>query len=93
MAQILIPSPLRKFTGAEAKIEVRGDKNILQSLQELANEYEDLRPHLFDGQGEIRPYLRIFLADTDIEDLSGKDTMIKENDVISIIPAIAGGSK
>ena len=90
MAQILIPSPLRKFTGQEGRVSVQAD-SVWESLQALSEKYPDLKGHLFDEGGNIRPFLRLFIGDTDTEDLEGPATAIKEEDEISIIPAIAGG--
>jgi len=40
---------------------------------------------------EIRKFVNFFVNDEDIRFLQGKDTPLKEGDVVSIIPAIAGG--
>jgi molybdopterin synthase sulfur carrier subunit len=44
-----------------------------------------------DEQGEIRRFVNIFLNDEDVRFLQEKETPVKDSDVISIVPAIAGG--
>jgi len=41
--------------------------------------------------GEVRPFIRIYVGPEDIGALQGLDTAVAAKDEISIIPAIAGG--
>ena len=91
MAQLLIPSPLRKFTGQQAKVEVQAE-SVWESLKALTEQHPELAKHIFDEAGAVRPFLRLFIGDTDTEDLQGAATPVNPGDEISIIPAIAGGS-
>ena len=92
MATVIIPTPLRKFTNNTAKLQVTAG-NIEQTVNELTLNFPDLKKHLLDEQGQIRSYVNIFVGDEDIRDLQKEQTPIQENTVISIIPAIAGGTK
>lgn len=42
---------------------------------------------------ELRTFLNIFVGDDDIRDLQNEHTSLSSETVVSIIPAIAGGSK
>ncbi len=90
MATIVIPTPLRKFTNNTAKLELNGG-NIKGVIGELTLNFPDLKKHLLDESGNIRSFIKIFVGDNDIHDLQQGDTAVKEDTVISIIPAIAGG--
>lgn len=90
MAKIIIPTPLRKFTNNEANIETSGS-NVMTSVEDLANQYPDLKKHLFDDEGAIRKFIRIYVGDQDINSLDNENTPVADDTVISIIPAIAGG--
>lgn len=92
MATIIIPTPLRKFTGNTAKLQIKGG-TIADSIEELTTNFPDLKRHLLDDKGQIRSFVNIFVGDEDIRDLQQDQTLIKEDTVVSIIPAIAGGSK
>ena len=91
MATVIIPTPLRKFTNNTAKLNVQAN-NIQETVDELTFNFPELKKHLLDEQGQIRSYVNIFVGDDDIRDLQQAQTPIKENTVISIVPAIAGGS-
>lgn len=90
MATVIIPTPLRKFTNNTAKLNVQAN-NIQETVDELTLNFPDLKKHLLDEQGQIRSYVNIFVGDEDIRNLQQSQTPIKENTVISIVPAIAGG--
>lgn len=91
MAQLIIPTPLRKFTNDQGKFESSGN-SVKEVVDDLAKTYEGLKPHLFDGEGKIRSFVRIYVGDEDIQSLQKEDTPVNKSTVISIIPAIAGGS-
>jgi adenylyltransferase/sulfurtransferase len=57
----------------------------------LVTLYPTLRPHLFNGDGQLRPFVNLFLNDSNIRDLQGMDTPLKESDRLMLIPSIAGG--
>lgn len=90
MAKIIIPTPLRKFTNNEARIEISGS-NIEEALSDLTGKFPALKDNIFDGNGQIRQFVRIYLGEEDIKVLENEKTPVGENEVISIIPAIAGG--
>ncbi len=91
MATIIIPTPLRKFTDNKAKI-LTGGSSVNEAIAELGSLHPDLQKHLFTSDGSLQNFLKIYLGDRDIKALENGETKVEENDVISIIPAIAGGS-
>jgi len=90
MAKIIIPTPLRKFTDQTATID-SNTSDVLAAIKDLATQYPGLQQHLFDKEGNIRSFIRIFVGDDDIQSLDNEKTAIKEDTVVSIVPAIAGG--
>lgn len=90
MATIIIPTPLRKFTENKAKIETTG-KSVGESITQLGELHPELSKHLFKQCGTLQSFLKIYLGDTDIKALQNEETPVSDIDVISIVPAIAGG--
>src|SRR5882757_1590568 len=91
MATVIIPTPLRKFTNNTARLQVKAG-TIHDTVQELTINFPDLKKHLLDENGKIRSYVNIFIGDDDIRDLQQEHTTVREGAVVSIVPAIAGGS-
>lgn len=90
MATILIPTPLRKFTNNSAKVQLEAG-SIKETIEQLTHNFPDLKKHLLDDSGNIRSFVNIFVGNDDIRDLQQENTAIRQETVISIIPAIAGG--
>jgi molybdopterin synthase sulfur carrier subunit len=88
MATIRIPVPLRKLVGGSEEIKTFG-KTLDESLQLLCLSYPDIQERLYDENGEIRRFINVFVNDEDMRFLFSNT--IHEEDVISIVPAIAGG--
>ena len=89
MANIRIPAPLRKLTNNQEE-SVAGS-SLGSILDELNKSYPGFGERILDEQGEIRRFVNIFVNDEDVRFLQERNTPVKDTDVISIVPAIAGG--
>jgi sulfur-carrier protein adenylyltransferase/sulfurtransferase len=89
--KILIPTPLRPFTGKQDAVEVDG-ATIGEVLANLTSTYAGLKPHLYNEQGKLRSFVNVYLNDEDIRYLEKDKTPVKPGDTISIIPSVAGGA-
>ncbi|HEV3217031.1 MAG TPA: MoaD/ThiS family protein, partial [Vicinamibacterales bacterium] len=90
--KILIPTPLRPFTGKQDAVEVDG-ATIGELLVNLTTKYEGLKPHLYNEQGKLRSFVNVYLNDEDIRYLEKEKTAVKPGDTVSIIPSVAGGAQ
>ena len=89
---ILIPTPLRAFTGQKSTVEVDA-ANVKDALARLTEAHPELKQHLFGSEGKLRSFVNVYVNDDDIRDLPEKDaTPLTAADEISIIPSIAGGT-
>lgn len=92
MAKILIPTPLRQFAGKNDSVEVGGG-TVGEVLQALTTQYGDLRKHLYTDEGKLRSFVNVYVNDEDIRYLQKDKTALKDGDVVSIVPSIAGGNR
>ena len=90
MPVLRIPTPLRAYTNGESNVTVSGT-NISEALTDLTIQYPALKPHLFNDGGELRAFVNLFVGESNIKDLQGVCTLIKDGDKIMLIPSIAGG--
>jgi adenylyltransferase/sulfurtransferase len=89
--KIIIPTPLRQYTGKQDAIEIQA-KTVGEALSSVTAQYADLRRHLFNEEGKLRSFVNVYLNDEDIRFLEKEKTPLRDNDIISIVPSIAGGS-
>ena len=90
MATVIIPTPLRKFTGNSSRVVVNANK-VSDVVQELTTNFPDLKKHVINADGKIASFINVFVDNDDIRCLDHESTSVKEGSTISIIPAIAGG--
>ena len=58
----------------------------------LVERYPGLRGNLLDDQGGLHKFVNVYVNDDDIRYLEQLDTKVTDGDVISILPAVAGGA-
>ena len=88
--KVRIPTPLQKLTNDEEEVDVRAS-SIKELIESLEKNYPGIKERICDESGNVRRFVNIFLNDEDIRFLEKETTRLKEGDVVSIIPAIAGG--
>jgi molybdopterin converting factor small subunit len=87
---ITIPTALRQYADNQAIAEF-GVDNVGDLLRALIERHPALGRHLYGENGKLRTFVNIYVGDEDIRYLDGEDTVVKDGDTVSIIPAIAGG--
>ncbi len=88
---VLIPTPLRRFTGGEAKVVVAGS-SVGEVLDALETAYPGIGERLRDDSGQIRRFVNVFVNGQNVRDGDGVDTHLTGGDEVGIIPAMAGGA-
>ena len=82
---------LRPTVGGERVVAADGS-----TLRELIHHLETRHPgfagQLLENDGSQRRFVNIYLNDEDVRYLQGLETPIAESDVVSILPAVAGGA-
>ena len=88
--KVMIPTPLRAYTDNLEAIELEGN-TVAELLANLAERYGSLKKHLFNDEGKLRNFVNVYVNEEDIRYLSREETPVKDSDVVSIVPSIAGG--
>ena len=87
---VRIPTPLRKMTNGQDKVELQESK-LSDLIENLESSYPGFKERLVDENGELRYFVNISLNGEDVRFLDGLDTSTASGDEISIVPAVAGG--
>lgn len=91
--QVLIPTPLQKFTNNEASVSLESSEvaNVNQLLQALESRFPGILERLCDTEGKLRRFLNVYVNKEDIRFLEHQATPLADGDEVSIVPAVAGG--
>lgn len=89
---VRIPTPLRKMTGGKDKVEVEST-TLGEMVDTLESTYPGFKERLVDENGDLRYFVNIYVNGEDVRFLQGLETSTKTGDEVSIVPAVAGGSR
>jgi len=89
--KVLLPTALRHLVGNQDEVELAG-RNIAELMSGLVQKYPELKKHLFNEEGKLRNFVNVYVNDDDVRYLQEDKTPVKEGDVVSIVPSIAGGN-
>jgi molybdopterin converting factor small subunit len=85
-----IPTILRTYTAGEKSVEGSGE-TLADLFSDLDSRHEGLRGRLVGDDGALNRFVNVYLNDEDVRFLGGADTPLSDGDVVTILPAVAGG--
>jgi molybdopterin synthase sulfur carrier subunit len=88
--QVLIPTPLQKFTNDEATVSLEAG-SVDELLQAMEGRFPGILNRLCDENGKLRRFLNVYVNSEDIRFLDNQTTPLAAGDEVSIVPAVAGG--
>jgi MoaD family protein len=88
---VRIPTQLRTLTGGASEVSVAG-ATVAEVLKALDAEHPGFGERIFDDSAALRRFVNVFVADEDIRFLQNLDTPLTDGQVVSIVPAVAGGA-
>ena len=88
---VKLPTMLRAQADGQATVAIEGE-TVGAVFTALVERYPGLRDNLLDASGGLHKFVNVYKDDDDIRYLDGLDTALADGDVVSIIPAVAGGA-
>ena len=90
MPSLKIPSALRTYVNGQAEVLVSGT-TAGAALEDMLAQYPAFRPQLCKEDGSPRAFVNLFCNGINIKDLQGLETPLGPEDILNLVPAIAGG--
>ena len=87
--EVRIPTILRPYTSGEKLVRAQG-VTLEEVLNDLEVNYPGIGERFIDENG-LRRFINIYVNDEDVRFLAGLQSVLGENDSITILPAVAGG--
>ncbi len=88
--KVRIPTPLQRLTQGKEEVEGTPGK-IIDLIIDLDRKYAGIGERISEN-GKVRRFVNIYVNDEDIRFLDAENTVVKDGDEVSIVPAIAGGA-
>ena len=87
---VKLPTLLRVHAEGAASVTADGD-TVGAVFADLTARFPGLAGNLIDDDGNLHKFVNVYRDDDDIRYLEGLDTAVDDGNVISILPAVAGG--
>ncbi|SEO67080.1 molybdopterin-synthase adenylyltransferase MoeB [Aquisalimonas asiatica] len=88
---VRIPTPLRGHVEGRPEVTLEG-QTVGDVLNRLATDYPALGQRLLTPEGRVRTYVNVFVGEHNMTALDGWQTPVSEGQVVSVLPAVAGGA-
>jgi MoaD family protein len=89
--QVRIPTILRTHTDGAKEVEGSGG-TLGELFSDLDARHPGLRGRLVDDNGGLHRFVNVYVNDEDVRFLGAVDTPLSDGDVVTILPAVAGGA-
>jgi MoaD family protein len=90
--EVRLPTMLRQYAGGQSSVRANGS-TIGEVLDDLAVQFPQLKGHVITDEGSLHKFVNIYVNDDDVRYLEKLDTKVADDDVVSILPAVAGGAR
>lgn len=88
--EVRLPAMLQKMAGGEKMVRTEA-ATVRDLVSALNTQYPGVADRLITEEGTLHRFINIYKNDEDIRFLDRLDTPLGEGDVVSILPALAGG--
>ena len=89
--EVRIPTILRSYTGGAKAVDASG-ATLGELIADLDARHEGLRSRLVTDDGTLHRYVNVYVNDEDVRFLGAVDAPLSDGDVVTILPAVAGGA-
>jgi len=87
---VRLPTLLRANTDGASSVAADG-ATVGEVFGSLTDRYPGLKGQLVDDAGGLHKFVNVYVNDDDIRYLEQLATPVTDRDVVSILPAVAGG--
>jgi len=89
--KVLISATLRSFFNRSTETIIQGT-TVGEILKNLIDEYPEAKRGLYDDDGKLRGFIRIFADEEDMTDETRHNETLSEDTQILLLPFVAGGA-
>src|SRR2546422_414791 len=86
-----LPAALRRYCDGATKLTLSAP-SVRAALEQIERSHPALYGSICEETGKVRRHVNVFVNTADVRDREGLDTALVAGDVITILPAVSGGS-
>ena len=87
---VRIPAPLQAFTAGQHELHAPAG-TVAEILRDVARVHPQLVNRVLTAEGDLRPFVNVFVGRANVRGMQGLATSVPAGEIVSILPAVAGG--
>lgn len=88
--EVRLPTVLRQHAGGQSSVKANGE-TLDEVFADLIRQFPGLAGQVVTEDGALHKFVNVYRNDDDVRYLDKLATLVRDGDVISILPAVAGG--
>lgn len=89
--EVRLPTLLRPAAGGKTRVAAEGS-TVGEVLESVLAEYPALGSQVLGTEGGLHRFVNVYVNEDDVRYLDRLETKVGPDDVVSILPAVAGGT-
>ena len=86
-----VTSVIQSVVNGQREFPAEG-QTVAELIADVDRRYPGFAQRVADERGELHRFVNVYLNDEDVRYLGGKNTPVSDGDVVSFLPALAGGA-
>ncbi len=88
--EVRLPTVLRQHAGGQSSVKANGS-TVGEVFDDIIRQFPLLAGQVVTEDGTLHKFVNVYRNDEDVRFLQKLDTTVADNDVVTILPAVAGG--
>ncbi len=88
--EVRLPTVLRQHAGGQSSIKANG-ATVGEVFDDVVRQFPLLAGKVVTEEGTLHRFVNVYRNDEDVRFLGSLEANVSDDDVISILPAVAGG--
>ena len=88
--EVRLPTVLRQHAGGQSSVKANGG-TVGEVFGDIERQFPHMVGQVVTEEGALHKFVNVYRNDEDVRYLAGLDTTVSDDDVISVLPAVAGG--
>jgi molybdopterin converting factor small subunit len=88
--EVRLPTVLRQHASGQSSVKANGE-TVGEVFEDLLRQFPLLAGQVITADGALHKFVNVYRNDDDVRFLDSLATPVKDDDVITILPAVAGG--
>ena len=88
--EVRLPTILRQHAGGQSSVKANGG-TLGEVFEDLVRQFPGISGRVVTEDGGLHKFVNVYVNDDDVRYLDKLDTKLSDDDVVTILPAVAGG--